>query len=205
MTSVREEKEGMARLADDPAVRGLIAARSYFTRAEVSGDQRALFLEGGRDGDVFYRNRWSHDRVVRSTHGVNCTGSCSWKVYVKDGIITWETQQTDYPSVGADSPEYEPRGCARGASYSWYLYSANRVKYPLVRARLLKHWEVDLEAGKVTLKHGDIKSLDMPAMTMVFVVKDRAMLDKLKTGDKVRFKVINDGGRFMLTEIQPAK
>jgi hypothetical protein len=38
--------------------------------------------------------------VVRSTHGVNCTGSCSWKVYVKDGIITWETQQTDYPSKG---------------------------------------------------------------------------------------------------------
>ena len=65
--------------------------------------------------------------------------------------------------------------------------------------------KVDLEAGKVTLKHGDIKSLDMPAMTMVFVVKDRAMLDKLKTGDKVRFKVINDGGRFMLTELQPAK
>ena len=41
-----------------------------------------------------------HDKVVRSTHGVNCTGSCSWKVYVKDGIITWESQQTDYPSVG---------------------------------------------------------------------------------------------------------
>lgn len=65
--------------------------------------------------------------------------------------------------------------------------------------------KVDLEAGKVTLKHGDIKSLDMPAMTMVFAVKDRAMLEKLKTGDKVRFKVINDGGRFTLTEIQPAK
>ena len=138
MTSVREEKEGMARLADDPAVRGLIAARSYFTRAEVSGDQRALFLEGGRDGDVFYRNRWSHDRVVRSTHGVNCTGSCSWKVYVKDGIITWETQQTDYPSVGADSPEYEPRGCPRGAAFSWYTYSPTRIRYPYIRGTLLE-------------------------------------------------------------------
>ncbi len=59
---------------------------------------------GGREADDFYRDRWSHDKVVRSTHGVNCTGSCSWKVYVKDGIITWETQQTDYPSVGPDSP-----------------------------------------------------------------------------------------------------
>jgi nitrate reductase alpha subunit len=77
---------------------------------------------------------------VRSTHGVNCTGSCSWKIYVKGGIVTWETQQTDYPRTRWDMPNHEPRGCARGASYSWYLYSANRVKYPMVRGRLLKSW-----------------------------------------------------------------
>ena len=65
-------------------------------------------------------------------------GSCSWKIYVKGGIVTWETQQTDYPRTRPDLPNHEPRGCARGASYSWYLYCANRVKYPLVRARLLK-------------------------------------------------------------------
>lgn len=87
-----------------------------------------------------YRNRWAHDKIVRSTHGVNCTGSCSWKIYVKGGIVTWETQQTDYPRTRADLPNHEPRGCARGASYSWYLYSANRVKYPMVRGRLLKRW-----------------------------------------------------------------
>ncbi len=87
-----------------------------------------------------YRNRWAHDKIVRSTHGVNCTGSCSWKIYVKGGIVTWETQQTDYPRTRWDMPNHEPRGCARGASYSWYLYSANRVKYPMVRARLLQSW-----------------------------------------------------------------
>ncbi len=87
-----------------------------------------------------YRNRWAHDKVVRSTHGVNCTGSCSWKIYVKGGIVTWETQQTDYPRTRWDMPNHEPRGCARGASYSWYLYSANRVKYPLVRGRLIRLW-----------------------------------------------------------------
>ncbi len=87
-----------------------------------------------------YRNRWAHDKIVRSTHGVNCTGSCSWKIYVKGGIVTWETQQTDYPRTRWDMPNHEPRGCARGASYSWYLYSANRVKYPMVRGRLLKNW-----------------------------------------------------------------
>jgi nitrate reductase alpha subunit len=84
--------------------------------------------------------RWQHDKIVRSTHGVNCTGSCSWKIYVKGGIVTWETQQTDYPRTRPDLPNHEPRGCPRGASYSWYIYSANRVKYPLIRSRLLKLW-----------------------------------------------------------------
>ncbi|TNF13380.1 MAG: nitrate reductase subunit alpha, partial [Rhodobacteraceae bacterium] len=87
-----------------------------------------------------YRSRWRHDKIVRSTHGVNCTGSCSWKIYVKSGIVTWETQQTDYPRTRPGLPNHEPRGCARGASYSWYLYSAARMKYPMVRGKLLKMW-----------------------------------------------------------------
>src|SRR5574337_808499 len=87
-----------------------------------------------------YRSRWQHDKIVRSTHGVNCTGSCSWKIYVKNGLVTWETQQTDYPRTRPDLPNHEPRGCPRGASYSWYLYSANRLKYPLVRGALLRMW-----------------------------------------------------------------
>jgi len=87
-----------------------------------------------------YRKRWQHDKIVRSTHGANCTGSCSWKIYVKGGIVTWETQQTDYPRTRPELPNHEPRGCSRGASYSWYLYSGNRVKYPLVRSRLLRAW-----------------------------------------------------------------
>ena len=62
--------------------------------------------------------------------------------------------------------------------------------------------KVDLEGGKLTLKHADIKSLDMPAMTMVFVVKDKAMLDKVKAGDKIKFKAINDAGKFTVTEVQ---
>jgi nitrate reductase alpha subunit len=95
-----------------------------------------------------YRNRWAHDKIVRSTHGVNCTGSCSWKIHVKGGIVTWETQQTDYPRTRADLPNHEPRGCARGASYSWYLYSANRLKYPMVRGRLLERWRAALKVAK---------------------------------------------------------
>ena len=108
-------------------------------RESFSGTHGVTTAED-RTWEDAYRNRWAHDKIVRSTHGVNCTGSCSWKIYVKGGIVTWETQQTDYPRTRWDMPNHEPRGCARGASYSWYLYSANRVKYPMVRARLLKHW-----------------------------------------------------------------
>jgi len=98
-----------------------------------------------REWESFYRDRWRHDRVVRSTHGVNCTGSCSWKIHVKDGIVAWETQQTDYPSNGPDMPEYEPRGCPRGASFSWYIYSPLRVRYPYVRGVLLSLYREALE------------------------------------------------------------
>lgn len=116
----------------------LLRVGRHFQRGEASADLRTLHQIGGRSADVFYRDRWAYDKVVRSTHGVNCTGSCSWKIYVKDGIITWEAQQTDYPSIGPDKPEYEPRGCPRGASFSWYTYSPARVRYPYVRGVLLE-------------------------------------------------------------------
>ncbi|MBK8462231.1 MAG: nitrate reductase subunit alpha [Nigerium sp.] len=129
--------EQSARL-DGPASEALLKLGKYFTRWDATDDHRAVFRQGGRAGDVFYRDRWSHDKVVRSTHGVNCTGSCSWKVYVKDGIITWESQQTDYPTTGPDRPEYEPRGCPRGAAFSWYTYSPTRVRYPYGRGVLME-------------------------------------------------------------------
>jgi nitrate reductase / nitrite oxidoreductase, alpha subunit len=142
-TEVRPEGDHHSDRGGPPGLDGalneaLVRSRRFFTRAEVSDDLRTLHRTGGRDADDFYRDRWSHDKVVRSTHGVNCTGSCSWKVYVKDGIITWETQQTDYPSPGADRPDYEPRGCPRGAAFSWYTYSPTRVRYPYVRGVLLQ-------------------------------------------------------------------
>ncbi|MBI4591029.1 MAG: molybdopterin-dependent oxidoreductase, partial [Candidatus Rokubacteria bacterium] len=93
-----------------------------------------------RGWEEFYRNRWQHDTVIRSTHGVNCTGGCSWAVFVKDGIITWEMQQTDYPLLEPGLPPYEPRGCQRGISASWYVYSPIRVKYPYIRGVLMDFW-----------------------------------------------------------------
>jgi nitrate reductase alpha subunit len=114
---------------------------TYLTRRrEPFADGLGELRDEDRMWEEGYRQRWQHDKIVRSTHGVNCTGSCSWKIYVKSGVVTWETQQTDYPRTRAGMPNHEPRGCSRGASYSWYLYSASRIKYPMVRGRLIKAW-----------------------------------------------------------------
>jgi Cu(I)/Ag(I) efflux system periplasmic protein CusF len=61
--------------------------------------------------------------------------------------------------------------------------------------------KIDKEAKKVTIKHGEIKSLDMPPMTMVFQVKDAALLDNVKTGDKVQFRVVKEGSAYLITEL----
>lgn len=125
-----------------------------------------------REWENGYRSRWSYDKIVRSTHGVNCTGSCSWKIYVKNGLVTWETQQTDYPRTRPDLPNHEPRGCPRGASYSWYMYSANRLKYPKVRKPLLKLWR------EAKAKHSD------PVLAWASIVEDpvKAVEYKSKRG-----------------------
>ena len=121
---------------------------TYLRHGERIGENWTELSPRPRDWEALYRGRWQHDRVVRSTHGVNCTGSCSWQVFIKDGIITWETQQTDYPSLGRDFPEYEPRGCPRGASFSWYTYSPIRVKHPYVRGELMAMWRAERAAGR---------------------------------------------------------
>ncbi|MGI5310427.1 nitrate reductase subunit alpha [Rheinheimera sp. WS51] len=114
--------------------------RFFKTRKEPFADGHGITTNEDRTWEQGYRQRWQHDKIVRSTHGVNCTGSCSWKIYVKDGLVTWEMQQTDYPRTRPDLPNHEPRGCPRGASYSWYIYSANRLKYPKMRKQLMKLW-----------------------------------------------------------------
>ncbi|CAG7647815.1 nitrate reductase subunit alpha [Actinacidiphila bryophytorum] len=155
---MRETTDGTARPPGEPdAV--LLRAGRYFRRGQPAADLHSEHVEGGRQADRFYRDRWSHDKVVNSTHGVNCTGSCRWKVYVKDGIITWETQATDYPTVGPDKPEYEPRGCPRGAAFSWYTYSPTRVRYPYVRGLLLEMYrEAKGRLGDPVLAWADIQA-----------------------------------------------
>jgi Cu(I)/Ag(I) efflux system protein CusF len=63
---------------------------------------------------------------------------------------------------------------------------------------------LDLESGKLTIRHGEIRNLDMPPMTMVFTAKDKSQLAGLKVGDRIRFGASNEGGKYLVTEIQPA-
>ena len=79
-----------------------------------------------------YRQKWTWDRVVRGTHGINCAGTCAFNVYVKNGIVWREEQQAEYGASG-DSPDYGPRGCQKGLRHSKYMYGPQRILYPMKR------------------------------------------------------------------------
>lgn len=79
--------------------------------------------------------------------------------------------------------------------------AATATRAPLAEGEVRK---VDKDAAKITLKHGDIKALDMPPMTMRFEVRDKAWLDTFKVGDKVRFQAVQEGNRYIVTEIEKA-
>jgi steroid C-25 hydroxylase alpha subunit len=88
-----------------------------------------------RTWEDVYRKRWTWDKVVRSSHFVNCwyQAHCAWDVFVKDGVVWREEQAADYPAVRADTPDFNPRGCQKGACYSERMYDPTRVKFPLKR------------------------------------------------------------------------
>jgi DMSO reductase family type II enzyme molybdopterin subunit len=93
------------------------AAASY-------GDWRDVYLE-----------RWRWDKIVRSTHFVNCwyQANCSWNVYVKDGLVWREEQVAEYPQTRPGLPDPNPRGCQKGACFSERMYDPTRIRHPLKR------------------------------------------------------------------------
>jgi complex iron-sulfur molybdoenzyme family reductase subunit alpha len=79
-----------------------------------------------------YRKQWTWDKKGRMTHMLNCTGACPHWVYVKDGVVMREEQSRDLPGF-TGIPEYNPRGCNKGACGTDYMYAEHRIKYPLIR------------------------------------------------------------------------
>jgi DMSO reductase family type II enzyme molybdopterin subunit len=81
-----------------------------------------------------YRQKWTWDKVTWGTHLVDCyPGSCSFRVYTKDGIVWREEQSGVYPHIEDGVPDMNPRGCQKGSSFSRVMYGAERLKYPLKR------------------------------------------------------------------------
>ena len=80
------------------------------------------------------RRKWTWDRVVRGSRGINCTGHCAFNIYVKNGIVWREEQQGEYGRSGdAETPDYGPRGCQKGNRHSKYMYGKQRALYPMKR------------------------------------------------------------------------
>ena len=96
-----------------------------------------------------------------------------------------------HPSIAADPPAATGASNTQGAATA--ALSAGEVK------------SIDKSAGKITLKHGPLANLDMPAMTMVFRVRDPAMLEQVKAGDKVAFLAEKVGGALTVTRLEPAR
>ena len=87
-----------------------------------------------RGWEDLYREEWTWDKVVKCTHSwANCSGGCVWDVFVKDGIVWREEQAATYPRENDYLPDYNPRGCQKGACYSELMYNPGRIKYPLKR------------------------------------------------------------------------
>ena len=82
-----------------------------------------------------YRKRWTWDRVAKGTHLANCVyqRNCCWHVYIKDGLVWREEQFAGYPRTNADVPDFNPRGCQKGACYSHRMYDPSRLTVPLKR------------------------------------------------------------------------
>jgi len=87
-----------------------------------------------KNWESLHREEWKWDKVTYGTHLVDCyPGNCLWRVYTKDGVVWREEQAAKYPVIDATGPDWNPRGCQKGCSYSNVMYNPDRVKYPMVR------------------------------------------------------------------------
>ena len=103
-----------------------------YAPADAADGAGALAAPDGRGEDLM-RHKWTWDRVVRGSRGINCTGHCAFNIYVKNGIVWREEQQGEYGRSGDDTPDYGPRGCQKGIRQAKYMYGRQRVLYPMKR------------------------------------------------------------------------
>lgn len=99
--------------------------------AQLSGGRNPAKLGNWED---LYRQRWSWDSVAKGSHGwVNCRSACEWDLYIKDGVVVREEQSATYEASEEGVPDFNPRGCQKGACYTDVMYGPSRTSVPLKR------------------------------------------------------------------------
>ncbi|HRX90431.1 MAG TPA: molybdopterin-dependent oxidoreductase, partial [Steroidobacteraceae bacterium] len=120
-------------LARSGAVATTLLSLKYVpAAARTQASEAAPKLVYGEWEDVM-RRKWTWDRVVRGSRGINCAGHCAFNVYVKNGVVWREEQQGEYGATDDDTPDWGPRGCQKGVRHSKYMYGKQRVLYPMKR------------------------------------------------------------------------
>jgi len=111
---------------------GLALPNFVVQAAEIAGGGKIPQYSTWKD---VYRAQWTWDKVVRSTHHLNCwyQAHCSWDVYVKDGLVYREEQAAEYEQVNPELPDFNPRGCQKGGCFSQRMYDPTRITHPLRR------------------------------------------------------------------------
>jgi DMSO reductase family type II enzyme molybdopterin subunit len=117
---------------------GLATLTLSLTRLGISraaAKSAGATVEAYRSWEDVYRQKWTWDRIAKGTHYVNCwyQRGCNWNVFVKDGLVLREEQAATYEQTNAAVPDFNPRGCQKGACYSHRMYDPDRLKYPLKR------------------------------------------------------------------------
>jgi len=125
------------------------------------------------------------------------TGEVIWR-FTTSGKVDFACLQPGHYDAGM-------KGAVRVSSAGGALIAVADTPAPAGEMTDGEVRKVDKENRKITLKHGEIRNLEMPGMTMVFQVKDAALLDTVKPGDKVRFKAERAGGAIVVTDIQAAR
>jgi anaerobic selenocysteine-containing dehydrogenase len=121
-----------------------VGGAAELTPAPAAPAQPQLAIPAYRGWEDLYRQKWTWDRVARGTHTMtNCVSGCAWDLYVKDDMVWREEQKSPYAASSPGLPDFNPRGCQKGACGAPLMYSPSRVRYPLRRvgARGEGRWE----------------------------------------------------------------
>lgn len=112
---------------------GLLLSRGAWAFTKLVPGDEPLAARPYREWEDVYRGRWTWDAVAPASHCSNCAGNCAWNVYVKDGVVLREEQMAAYPRTSEGAPDFNPRGCQKGAVHGAAMYDADRLRHPMKR------------------------------------------------------------------------